>query len=142
MRDENKRIKYSAGLTSEDHENPSDSLSFEVSTKDPSDTSRISKGISYKRHFGSHIPFYWKDHEPQFTVGPHCNKTILLVVLISTRAFLCVHVDYIDSSRDSCDCICCIKPVSLFSDCNTSFNVMGSFHLSLYFIKEPGYSEY
>jgi len=80
MRDDNKRIKYSAGLSSEDNENPPDSLSFEVSTtKDHSDTSRIERSTLGRRHFGSHIPFSWKGHEPRFTIGPHCNNNIEFV---------------------------------------------------------------
>ena len=73
MRDDNKKIKYSIGASTDTHldqSNPPDSVSFEITSKDKIEDQTPGKNL--KRHFGTHFPFYWRHNEPVFTIGPHC----------------------------------------------------------------------
>lgn len=141
MREENKKIKYSVGPSSEDYENPADSVSFEVSTKDPNDTSRITSGISYRRHFGSHIPFSWRGNEPRFTVGPHCNISVFVHIIILLRAFLYMHVDNFDCCRISCDWVCYLEGICHFNILDIFFDDLEFIYISVYSLKESWYSK-
>ena len=76
------KIKYSVPSTDShlDQENPSDTASFEIAPQSKEELSKTTQKRYIKRHFGAHLPFWWKNNEPKFTIGPHCKsyKSFLL----------------------------------------------------------------
>lgn len=78
MQKDNK-IKYSVGASTDSHldnENPSDTASFEIGIQSKDEMPSTKQKRYIKRHFGSHLPFWWKNNEPRFTIGPHCKSCL------------------------------------------------------------------
>ena len=75
--------KYSAGSTNDDTE-------IEMApTNDGNDTTQdeqpelhAANNFKMKRHWGASLCFFYVKGEPLFTVGPHCKKLSIFVVIL------------------------------------------------------------
>lgn len=145
MKDDKRDIKYTLGANSEvahaDHDHSSASTSFEISSKDQTALT-VTPQKRARRHFGTHLPIYWKNGEPVFTIGPHCNLWDNSLVLISYyRAVLFVYVASFNGSRSTSDILCCSWTINHFGFHNVGNDFMGKWNLPLYCAQESRYSQ-
>jgi len=95
MKDDKKNIKYTLGANSDatgDHEHSSVSTSFEISSKDQTALT-ITPQKRTRRHFGTHLPIYYKHGEPVLTIGPHWPFFLCMwLVLLGVGALVIFYV--------------------------------------------------